>query len=248
MPFHRRAQPAEAVSAPAAPPTHFVELRDVCKYYQMGTVRISAADHINFYIEKGEFCVIVGPSGAGKTTVLNMLGGMDTCDEGEIWLDGQLVSRYSPKELTAYRRYDVGFVFQFYNLVQNLTALENVELPLLYRGIGREKRRRMAEESLRLVGLEDRLHHRPAQMSGGQQQRTAIARAVAARPPLILADEPTGNLDTKSGGEVLSILRRLNGEGHTVILITHDMDIAAAARRIVRIQDGKIFEDSRAAS
>ena len=128
MPFHRRAQPAEAVSAPAAPPTHFVELRDVCKYYQMGTVRISAADHINFYIEKGEFCVIVGPSGAGKTTVLNMLGGMDTCDEGEIWLDGQLVSRYSPKELTAYRRYDVGFVFQFYNLVQNLTALENVEL------------------------------------------------------------------------------------------------------------------------
>ena len=123
-----------------------------------------------------------------------------------------------------------------------------MELPLLYRGIGREKRRRMAEESLRLVGLEDRLHHRPAQMSGGQQQRTAIARAVAARPPLILADEPTGNLDTKSGGEVLSILRRLNGEGHTVILITHDMDIAAAARRIVRIQDGKIFEDSRAAS
>ena len=169
MPFHR-AWPAAA--APALnPPGHFVELRDVCKYYQMGTVRISAADHINFHIEKGEFCVIVGPSGAGKTTVLNMLGGMDTCDEGEIWLDGQLVSRYSPKELTAYRRHDVGFVFQFYNLVQNLTALENVELAS---EICKEPLD--AAETLEEVGLGGRMKNFPAQLSGGEQQRVAIAR------------------------------------------------------------------------
>ena len=159
----------------------------------MGTVRISAADHINFHIEKGEFCVIVGPSGAGKTTVLNMLGGMDTCDEGEIWLDGQLVSRYSPKELTAYRRHDVGFVFQFYNLVQNLTALENVELAS---EICKEPLD--ASETLEEVGLGGRMKNFPAQLSGGEQQRVSIARALAKNPKILLCDEPTGALDYKN--------------------------------------------------
>ena len=236
MPFHRRAQPAEAVSAPAAPPTHFVELRDVCKYYQMGTVRISAADHINFYIEKGEFCVIVGPSGAGKTTVLNMLGGMDTCDEGEIWLDGQLVSRYSPKELTAYRRYDVGFVFQFYNLVQNLTALENVELAS---EICKEPLD--AAETLEDVGLAGRMKNFPAQLSGGEQQRVSIARALAKNPKILLCDEPTGALDYNTGKQVLRILQDMSRKkGATVVIVTHNSAIAPIADRVIRMHDGRV--------
>ena len=236
MPFHRRAQPAEAVSAPAAPPTHFVELRDVCKYYQMGTVRISAADHINFYIEKGEFCVIVGPSGAGKTTVLNMLGGMDTCDEGEIWLDGQLVSRYSPKELTAYRRYDVGFVFQFYNLVQNLTALENVELAS---EICKEPLD--AAETLEDVGLAGRMKNFPAQLSGGEQQRVSIARALAKNPKILLCDEPTGALDYKTGKQVLKLLQdTCRNTGRTVIVITHNSALTAMADRVIHIKNGTV--------
>ena len=237
MPFHRRAQPAEAVSAPAAPPTHFVELRDVCKYYQMGTVRISAADHINFYIEKGEFCVIVGPSGAGKTTVLNMLGGMDTCDEGEIWLDGQLVSRYSPKELTAYRRYDVGFVFQFYNLVQNLTALENVELAS---EICKEPLD--AAETLEDVGLTGRMKNFPAQLSGGEQQRVSIARALAKNPKILLCDEPTGALDYKTGKQVLKLLQdTCRNTGRTVIVITHNSALTAMADRVIHIKSGTVM-------
>ena len=239
MPFHRRAQPAEAVSAPAAPPTHFVELRDVCKYYQMGTVRISAADHINFYIEKGEFCVIVGPSGAGKTTVLNMLGGMDTCDEGEIWLDGQLVSRYSPKELTAYRRYDVGFVFQFYNLVQNLTALENVELAS---EICKEPLD--AAETLEDVGLAGRMKNFPAQLSGGEQQRVSIARALAKNPKILLCDEPTGALDYKTGKQVLALLQdTCRSTGRTVIVITHNSALTAMADRVIRIKSGQAISN-----
>ena len=236
MPFHRRAQPAEAVSAPAAPPTHFVELRDVCKYYQMGTVRISAADHINFYIEKGEFCVIVGPSGAGKTTVLNMLGGMDTCDEGEIWLDGQLVSRYSPKELTAYRRYDVGFVFQFYNLVQNLTALENVELAS---EICKEPLD--AAETLEDVGLAGRMKNFPAQLSGGEQQRVSIARALAKNPKILLCDEPTGALDYKTGKQVLKLLQdTCRQRGVSVIVITHNLALTAMGDKVIKVRNGKI--------
>lgn len=234
MPFHR-ARPAAA--APALnPPGHFVELRDVCKYYQMGTVRISAADHINFHIEKGEFCVIVGPSGAGKTTVLNMLGGMDTCDEGEIWLDGQLVSRYSPKELTAYRRHDVGFVFQFYNLVQNLTALENVELAS---EICKEPLD--AAETLEEVGLGGRTKNFPAQLSGGEQQRVSIARALAKNPKILLCDEPTGALDYKTGKQVLKLLQdTCRSTGRTVIVITHNSALTAMADRVIHIKSGTV--------
>ena len=220
---------------------HFVEFENVSKYYQTGSVRIAAADRLNFYVDKGEFCIIVGPSGAGKTTLLNILGGMDTCDEGHVWLDGQDVSRFSEKELTQYRRYDVGFVFQFYNLVQNLTALENVELAS---EICRDPLDPKA--TLESVGLGERLNNFPAQLSGGEQQRVSIARALAGNPPIILADEPTGALDSHTGREVLGMLQQLNQQGHTVVLITHDNSIATQAQRIIRLEDGRVVYDGDA--
>lgn len=215
---------------------HFVEFDNVCKYYQMGNNRIAAADHISFTIERGEFCVIVGPSGAGKTTVLNMLGGMDSCDEGRIVLDGQEVSDYSTKQLTQYRRYDVGFVFQFYNLVQNLTALENVELASEI-----SKDPLPAEETLRQVGLEHRMNNFPAQLSGGEQQRVSIARALAKNPKLLLCDEPTGALDYKTGKQVLKLLQdTCRNTGRTVIVITHNSALTAMADRVIHIRSGKV--------
>ena len=220
---------------------HFVQFEDVSKYYQTGSVRIAAADHLNFYVDKGEFCIIVGPSGAGKTTLLNILGGMDTCDEGHVWLDGQDVSHFSEKELTTYRRYDVGFVFQFYNLVQNLTALENVELAS---EICRDPLD--PKETLRSVGLGERLNNFPAQLSGGQQQRVSIARALVRNPAVILADEPTGALDSHTGREVIGMLQQLHREGHTVVLITHDNSIAVQAERIIRLEDGQVVYDGDA--
>ena len=215
---------------------HFVEFDNVCKYYQMGNNRIAAADHISFTIERGEFCVIVGPSGAGKTTVLNMLGGMDSCDEGRIVLDGQEVSDYSTKQLTQYRRYDVGFVFQFYNLVQNLTALENVELASEI-----SKDPLPAEETLRQVGLEHRMNNFPAQLSGGEQQRVSIARALSKNPKLLLCDEPTGALDYKTGNQVLKLLQdTCRNTGRTVIVITHNSALTAMADRVIHIRSGKV--------
>lgn len=215
---------------------HFVEFRDVCKYYQMGENRITAADHISFFIEKGEFCVIVGPSGAGKTTVLNMLGGMDSCDEGHIFLDGQEVSAYTQKQLTSYRRYDVGFVFQFYNLVQNLTALENVELA---NEISKDPL--PAEQTLRLVGLEHRMDNFPAQLSGGEQQRVSIARALAKNPKILLCDEPTGALDYNTGKQVLKLLQdTCRKTGRTVIVITHNSALTAMADRVIHIRSGQV--------
>ena len=215
---------------------HFVEFENVSKYYQTGSVRIAAADRLNFYVDKGEFCIIVGPSGAGKTTLLNILGGMDTCDEGHVWLDGQDVSRFSEKELTQYRRYDVGFVFQFYNLVQNLTALENVELasqictdPL------------DAAEVLAEVGLSHRIDNFPSQLSGGEQQRVAIARALAKNPKVLLADEPTGALDYKTGKAILKLLQdTCANTGKTVVLITHNSAFTDIADRVIHIREGKV--------
>ena len=214
---------------------HFIEFDNVCKFYHMGENRIAAADHISFFVEQGEFCVIVGPSGAGKTTVLNMLGGMDTCDEGRILLDGSEISGYSPKRLTTYRRLEVGIVFQFYNLVQNLTALENVELaseicpsPL------------DAAETLRGVGLGQRLRNFPAQLSGGEQQRVAIARALAKNPKILLCDEPTGALDYNTGKAVLGLLQETcRKTGRTVLVITHNGALTAMADRVIRIKSGK---------
>ena len=222
------------------PMTHFIEFHDVCKFYTMGENRIAAADHISFYVDEGEFCVIVGPSGAGKTTVLNMLGGMDTCDEGEILLDGNKISEYNQKQLTTYRRYDVGFVFQFYNLVQNLTALENVELaseickdPL------------DARDTLVEVGLGERLKNFPAQLSGGEQQRVAIARALVNNPNTIIADEPTGNLDPERSLELMSLLVKINELGTTVVVVTHEKDLVDRfGKRVVTIDSGHVINDS----
>ena len=201
----------------------------------MGSNRIAAADHISFEIGEGEFCVIVGPSGAGKTTVLNMLGGMDTCDEGRILLDGAEISRFSTRELTKYRRYDVGFVFQFYNLVQNLTALENVELAS---EICREPLD--SREVLREVGLADRMDNFPAQLSGGEQQRVSIARALCKNPKILLCDEPTGALDYQTGKAVLGLLQQTcRQRGKTVVVITHNQAITAMADRVIHIKNGR---------
>ena len=212
----------------------------VCKFYKMGEVTITAVDHADFAIEKGEFCVIVGPSGAGKTTVLNMLGGMDGVTSGQIVLDGRQISAFDKKQLTAYRRYDVGFVFQFYNLVQNLTALENVELASQ---ICREPMD--AREALRAVGLEERMNNFPAQLSGGEQQRVAIARALAKNPKLLLCDEPTGALDYLTGKNILSLLhstcRRM---GMTVVVITHNQAITQMADRVISVKNGRVVDMS----
>lgn len=214
----------------------YVSLKGVRKSYRMGEVTIHAVDGIEFEIEKGEFVVIVGPSGAGKTTVLNILGGMDTCDEGEVLVDGQDVSKYRKRKLTAYRREAIGFVFQFYNLVQNLTALENVELALQIC-----KNPLDAKQVLTEVGLGERLANFPAQLSGGEQQRVAIARALAKNPKLLLCDEPTGALDYQTGKAILKLLQDTCRErGMTVIVITHNSAIAPMADRMIKIKNGKV--------
>ena len=216
----------------------FVTLEDVTKVYHMGEVDIAAADGISFEIEKGEFAVVVGPSGAGKTTVLNILGGMDTATDGIVEVDGEDISAYSQRQLTAYRRDDIGFVFQFYNLVPNLTALENVELALQIC-----KEPLDAAEVLREVGLKERLDNFPAQLSGGEQQRVSIARALAKNPKLLLCDEPTGALDYNTGKSILKLLQDTCRErGMTVILITHNPAIAPMADRVIKIKNGKVAE------
>ena len=217
-------------------PQSYVLFDNVCKYYQMGDTRIAASDHVSFEIQKGEFCVILGPSGAGKTTVLNMLGGMDTCDEGTILLDGEKVSGFDKKRLTTYRRYDVGFVFQFHNLVQNLTARENVELAA---EICRDPLD--ADTVLDEVGLADRKNNFPAQLSGGEQQRVSIARALAKNPKILLCDEPTGALDYNTSKEILKLIETVNHKyGNTIVMVTHNDAIKDMADRVVKLRDGMI--------
>ncbi len=214
----------------------FVSFKNVYKRYHMGEVTITASDGVTFDIEKGEFAVIVGASGAGKTTVLNMLGGMDNCDEGEILVDGKNIAAYNNKQLTAYRRFDIGFVFQFYNLVNNLTALENVELASQ---ISRDSI--AADEMLKKVGLEERMNNFPSQLSGGEQQRVSIARALAKKPKLLLCDEPTGALDYNTGKNILKLLQdTCREDGMTVIVITHNLAIAPMADRVIRLKNSKI--------
>lgn len=214
----------------------FVEMKNVYKHYKMGEITISASDGVSFEIEKGEFAVIVGASGAGKTTVLNMLGGMDTCDEGQIIVDGKDIAAYSKKQITAYRRYDIGFVFQFYNLVQNLTAKENVELATQIC-----KNAIDAEEMLKQVGLGDRINNFPAQLSGGEQQRVSIARALAKSPKLLLCDEPTGALDYNTGKTILKLLQdTCRQKGMTVVVITHNQAITPMADRVIKIKNSKV--------
>ena len=216
----------------------FVEMRDVRKIYRMGEVEIAAADGIDFQIKKGEFAVVVGPSGAGKTTVLNILGGMDTATSGEVWIDGKNIVKYSPRQLTSYRRDDIGFVFQFYNLIPNLTALENVELALQIC-----KDPLDAEMVLREVGLADRMKNFPAQLSGGEQQRVSIARALAKNPKLLLCDEPTGALDYNTGKAILKLLQDMcRQKGMTVVVITHNSALTPMADRVIKIKNGKVAQ------
>lgn len=223
---------------------YLVELRDVYKIYGEGLEsEVRALDGVSLTIEKGEFVAVVGQSGSGKSTMMNVLGCLDVPTRGDYFLDGTDVRELTDKELSHIRNKQIGFIFQQYNLIQSLTVLENVELPLIYQGVGADDRHDLAMEALERVGLAGRVKHKPTEMSGGQQQRVAIARAIATKPPIIMADEPTGALDSRTGREVLQFLQQLNREGSTVILITHDNGIAATARRCVRLTDGRIVED-----
>lgn len=220
-----------------------IEIRNMCKIYNPGENEVRALDHVDLQINRHEFVAIIGQSGSGKSTLMNMLGCLDVPTSGTYYLNGQDVSHLTDDELSDIRNREIGFIFQGFNLIANMTALENVELPLIYRGVPRKEREELSKTALKKVGLEKRMSHKPSEMSGGQQQRVAIARAIAQAPPVILADEPTGNLDSGSTKEIMGILKELHKEGRTVILITHDNEIAARAKRIIRIMDGKIVAD-----
>ena len=221
-----------------------IDMRQIYKIYNAGENEVRALDGVSLQISAGEFVAIVGQSGSGKSTLMNILGCLAGPTSGAYSLSGRDVFHMNDGALSDIRNRQIGFIFQGFNLISSLNAVENVELPLIYRGMDKAERRRMAVEALEQVGLQNRMHHRPAQMSGGQQQRVAIARAIAARPPIIMADEPTGKLDSASGAEVLSAIKALNRAGHTIVLITHDNAIAQSAKRIVRIHDGRIEEDT----
>ena len=220
-----------------------IEIRNMCKIYNPGENEVRALDHVDLQIDRNEFVAIIGQSGSGKSTLMNMLGCLDVPTSGTYYLNGQDVSHLTDDELSDIRNREIGFIFQGFNLIANMTALENVELPLIYRGVPKKEREELSRTALKKVGLEKRMDHKPSEMSGGQQQRVAIARAIAQAPPVILADEPTGNLDSGSTKEIMGILKELHKEGRTVILITHDNEIAARAKRIIRIMDGKIVAD-----
>ncbi|MDF2530772.1 MAG: ABC-type antimicrobial peptide transport system, ATPase component [Clostridia bacterium] len=222
-----------------------INISEMYKIYRMGDNDINALNGINIIIEQHEFVAIVGPSGSGKSTLMNMIGCLDTPTSGEYYIDGLKVNGLNDSQLADIRNKKIGFIFQGFNLLQKLSALENVELPLVYQGAPAKERYERSLRALKAVGLEDRIHHKPSELSGGQQQRVAIARALASNPPLILADEPTGNLDSKSGKEIMALLLELHGKGNTIVLITHDNGIAMQAKRVVRIQDGMITEDRK---
>lgn len=220
-----------------------IKVNKLSKLYDTGDVQVAALKEVTFEVGGGEFVAIIGPSGSGKSTLMNMIGCLDTPTSGEYILDGINVSTLDDNELADIRNIKIGFIFQGFNLLSKLDALENVELPLIYRGTSASERKERSINALKMVGLADRVHHRPNQLSGGQQQRVAIARALAGNPPMLLADEPTGNLDSKSGKEVLDTLIELNNKGTTVVLITHDMNVASKAKRIIQIMDGQIYKD-----
>ncbi|MGF7057892.1 ABC transporter ATP-binding protein [Brassicibacter mesophilus] len=220
-----------------------IEMKDIKKTYKTGSLEVEVLKGISLTVENGEFVSIIGASGSGKSTLMNIIGCLDTCSSGEYILDSKDINSYTEKELAVIRNEKIGFIFQKFNLLSKLNAYDNVELPLLYRGVDKSTRKESVLKSLEMVGLDDRLKHRPSEMSGGQQQRVAIARALAGRPPLILADEPTGNLDSKSSEEVMEILVELNKKGITVVLITHDNNVAKLANRIIEIKDGQIVNE-----
>ena len=225
-----------------------IEFRDVCKFYQMGDTTVKAANHISFQIQKGEFVAIVGQSGSGKSTCMNIIGCLDVPTSGAYLLDGQDVGQMNKNQLAEIRNKMLGFIFQQYNLLPKLTLLENVEVPLMYAGMPRSERHERAKIALEMVGLGNKPRHKPAQLSGGQQQRVSIARALAGDPAVILADEPTGALDSHTGREVLTMLQQLHAAGNTVVLITHDNSIAVQAQRIIRLEDGQVIYDGDASA
>ena len=220
-----------------------IKLEHIFKIYEMGENKVYALDDVSLHVAAHEFVSIIGPSGSGKSTLMNMLGCLDVPTQGRYFLDGTDISTKTDDELAEIRNKKIGFVFQGFNLLPKLTAVENVELPLIYSNVSAKERHEKAKEALAKVGLEGRIDHKPTELSGGQQQRVAIARALITDPPIILADEPTGNLDSKSGKEVMEIFKNLNANGNTIILITHDSGVAAQAKRVVRIQDGKLYEE-----
>lgn len=220
-----------------------IQIEKLCKWYKLGGETVKALDEVSLTVDRGEFLAIIGPSGSGKSTLMNLIGCLDLPTSGTYLLDGEDIGKLKDQQLATIRNRKIGFIFQGFNLLSRLTALENVELPLVYRGISVKERRTIAYESLEKVGLKDRAHHKPSQLSGGQQQRVAIARALAGQPQILLADEPTGALDSKTGQEVIDILKSLNQAGHTILLITHDLTIAKQAKRIVRIQDGHLMDE-----
>lgn len=220
-----------------------IEINNMSKIYRIGNVEVKALNDVSLTIKQHEFVSIIGPSGSGKSTLMNMIGCLDVPTKGEYYLDGVEISKLNDEQLADIRNHKIGFIFQGFNLLQKLTAVENVELPLIYQGLHTKERYDKSVEALRMVDLEDRAQHKPTELSGGQQQRVAIARALVGNPPMILADEPTGNLDSKSGKEIMRMLKDLHQKGNTIVLITHDNEIAMQAERVIRIQDGEIIED-----
>ncbi len=218
-----------------------IDLKNITKTYDMGSVQVQVLRGISLHVDEGEFISIIGPSGSGKSTLMNMIGCLDVPTTGEYYLDGKEISTYNEKQLSKIRNQKIGFIFQKFNLLPKLSAFENVELPLIYRNMNNKERKKRSIEALEKVGLSDRMNHKPTELSGGQQQRVAIARALAGDPPVLLADEPTGNLDSKSGSDVMNIIRQLSNEGKTIVLITHDNEIARAAQRTITIKDGLLL-------
>lgn len=218
-----------------------IEMKDISKSYQVGAERLRVLTDIRFEVEKGDFVAILGPSGSGKSTLMNIIGCMDKPDGGEYYLDGHAVHSYPDKKLAAFRNHEIGFVFQRYQLIAKYSVLQNVIMPLLLRGVLRKEAVKQSMEQIELLGLSERLAHKPAELSGGQQQRVAIARALVGSPAILLADEPTGALDSNTGKEVLELFTRLNGMGNTIIMITHDLNVAAYAKRVVKIIDGRLY-------
>ncbi|AZN41750.1 ABC transporter ATP-binding protein [Paenibacillus albus] len=221
-----------------------IRMEHISKYFRMGGETIKALDDINLVISQGEFVAIIGPSGSGKSTLMNVLGCLDAADTGVYAIEEQVVSKLRSNQLAELRNKKIGFIFQQFNLLPRLSAYENVELPLIYRGVGKKTRHKLVLEMLEMVDLLERKDHKPTELSGGQQQRVAIARALVGDPPIVLADEPTGALDTQTGIEVLNLMNKMNALGRTIILITHDPSIAACAKRIIKVQDGQISSDS----
>lgn len=220
-----------------------INLIDITKTYDMGSVQVQVLKGITLHVKESEFLSIIGPSGSGKSTLMNMIGCLDVPTTGEYYLDGKEISTYNEKQLSKIRNQKIGFIFQKFNLLPKLTAYENVELPLIYRGMNAKERKQRSLDALDKVGLSDRMEHKPTELSGGQQQRVAIARALAGDPPVLLADEPTGNLDSKSGGEVMNLIRNLSKDGKTIVLITHDSEVAKEAKRTITIKDGLLLNN-----